>query len=67
VFRGIVIDPPRLVEDALHFVVEFNEANPRRQSRSTTNQVLNHPLFSLYVDAGCFSNGSTGWGVAVHD
>jgi exonuclease III/ribonuclease HI len=72
VFQGINMDPPRMAEEALNFVAEFNEANPRRHIRTGMYQVLsqpplNPPLFSLFVDAGCFSNGCTGWGAAIHD
>ncbi|MCI41617.1 hypothetical protein A2U01_0062850, partial [Trifolium medium] len=55
----------------MQFVHDFNEANPPRSARtalphSAVLHVSVPPLLSVFVDAGCFMDGSTGWGLVIH-
>ncbi|XP_024634454.1 uncharacterized protein [Medicago truncatula] len=70
VFNGATTDPVNLAHTAIQFIQEFNAANvkqrpqPPRQRRDNdgTCQDISHHMF---VDAGCFSNGQTGWGLIL--
>jgi ribonuclease HI len=70
VFRGDRLDPVRLADEAMSFVQEFNEANPSNRGRVSLPLITNMPSisapsFSVFVDAGCNSNGPTVWGLVV--
>lgn len=72
VFKGIAPDLVTLAQTAVQFIQEFNAANAKqrphpiyhRREPTTTDQIAEHHLF---VDAGCFSNGHTGWGLIMKD
>lgn len=69
-FRNTVPDPVRLAADALSFVCEFNSANP---PTTPTRSLLNlendngnrHFVYKVFVDAGCFQDNSTSWGLII--
>jgi ribonuclease HI len=72
IFKGFPIDPVRLAQTALQFVQDFNIANLKsRPSQAATRErnTSTPPLrqFSMFVDAGCFSNAQTGWGLVLKD
>jgi ribonuclease HI len=74
VFRGDGLEPVRLADSAMSFVREFNETNPSIRGRVsppviTTMPSVPAPSFSVFVDAGCNSNGPTVWGIVFknHD
>ncbi|XP_024626573.1 uncharacterized protein [Medicago truncatula] len=70
VFKGTPINPVSLENEALGFVIEFNEANPRRCSRNARTAPLTQPvttLFSAFVDAGCCLSGPTVWGLIIRN
>jgi ribonuclease HI len=72
VFKNSALDPVRLVQDAMQAVHEFNEANktirPVQVAHGRRSASANTPLnFSMNVDAGCFANAQTGWGLVLRD
>ncbi|CAJ2652968.1 unnamed protein product [Trifolium pratense] len=74
VFRGDKLEPVCLVDEAMSFVQEFNDANPPRRGRVSLPLIVvtppvSRPSFSVFVDAGCKLNGPTVWGLVLknHD
>lgn len=68
VFKGLPLNPSRLAAEAMSFVHEYNEANPRRCTRRAevnSPTPSNSTLFSIFVDAGCGTGETTGWGLIV--
>jgi hypothetical protein len=70
IFKGVVIDPIALAADAICYVHEFNEANPRRCNQvilqhGTALRQEDDSRQLLFTDAGCFNNGHTGWGLVL--
>ncbi|KAK2405034.1 hypothetical protein P8452_10587 [Trifolium repens] len=72
VFKGSPVEPVRVAQSALLFVHDFNNANLNSrplQAAIRENNTLPIPprQFSIFVDAGCFSNAQTGWGLVIKD
>lgn len=70
VFNGTATDPVNLAQTAVQFLQEFNVANvkgrPQQPSRRrTTEGPPPADCHHMFVDAGCFSNGTTGWGLIL--
>lgn len=70
VFNGSVIDPVNLAQTAVQFLQEFNEANAKaRPQQPSRRQTAEGPTpdgcHHMFVDAGCFPNGTTGWGLIL--
>lgn len=70
VFKCIVADPVSLANNAMCYVQDYISANPRRQQQSSPQASVNvetqlNSMFSMFVDAGCFVNGHTGWGLIL--
>ncbi|MCH92536.1 RNA-directed DNA polymerase (Reverse transcriptase) [Trifolium medium] len=71
VFNQTAFDTIVFSKKASLFVEEFNSANPPRMS----SPVCAVPkwslppigLFKINVDAGCFKDGTTGWGLVVRN
>ena len=70
VFNGATTNPVSLAHRAVHYSQELNAANvkqrpqpphQRRDNAGTFQDVSHH----MFVDAGCFSNGQTGWGLIL--
>ncbi|RHN71717.1 putative ribonuclease H-like domain, reverse transcriptase zinc-binding domain-containing protein [Medicago truncatula] len=70
VFKGVPLNPTVLANETLSFVNEFNEANPRRNTRTVRIIPVIQPLpmlFSVFVDAGCCAGGPTVWGLTIRN
>lgn len=70
VFKGVTLNPTVLANEAMTFVFEFNEANPRRNTRIVSTVPATQPLpmlFSVFVDAGCCVGGPTVWGLTIRN
>lgn len=70
VFKGVTLNPTVLANEAMAFVFEFNEANPRRNTRIVSTVPATQPLpmlFSIFVDAGCCVGGPTVWGLTIRN
>lgn len=67
-FKSIAVDPIRINADVLSFVSEYVAANPLHNSicgDKSGNLNIGGSLENnyIYVDAGCYREGGTGWGV----
>lgn len=75
VFKNIQPNPLHIAEAVREFVSEFNIANPPNQNGiSTRDNSADVPLCSnrhrgnyIFVDAGCFPDGNTGWGMTIRN
>lgn len=72
IFNNVVANPREINKAAAEFVAEYSAANPRHNSGASNvssgvdwsgQLAAKH----VYVDAGCFSEGGTGWGLVVTD
>lgn len=71
VFNQSVFEPIVISKKAASLVEEFNSVNPPRNSPPASALTKWIPPPSGYVkinvDAGCFSDGTTGWGMVVRN
>jgi ribonuclease HI len=72
VFNDRVIDPVMLAQASVHAVHEYNDANKQDNvvqvcSRERNSSHIPPLLFSMNIDAGCFDNAQTGWGLVLKD
>lgn len=70
VFQQKPLNPMKVAKCAADFVTEFNQANPKRQSTRRLQQhqdrsIVDTDVCIAQVDAGCFSDGYTTWGLCV--
>jgi hypothetical protein len=72
IFEQQAFTPLEVASSAISFVAEFSPSflreidinTPDVHEASQDNYLVCN---RIYVDAGCFSNGSTGWGLVVKD
>jgi hypothetical protein len=72
IFKGFPVEPLRLAQTALQFVQDFNAANLKPTPSQDITRERNTSFvpcrqFSMFVDADCFSNAQTGWGLVLKD
>jgi len=63
--QRVITDPVNLAQTTVQFLREFNEANakvrPQQPNRRGTSEgPTPDGCHHMFVDAGCFSNGTTG-------
>lgn len=71
-FKNVAVDPQRVAADANSFVSEYCLANPAISSSAGRGigsgmQMDSSTGTKVFVDAGCFSEGGTGWGLVILD
>jgi len=70
VFKGSALNPSLLAAEAMNFVHEFNDANPRRGRRPVQDALAiqqTSTTFSGLVDASCGTGGPTSWGLIMRN
>lgn len=72
VLRNARPDPVNLSASSFSFVQEYNMINSFRSAPRTTSEHVpdnsaSLRAFNIFVDAGCFPNGSTSWGLCIKD
>lgn len=72
VFKHRPINPITVAQEAMSYVQEFNSILPNASGREIQilNQNQHPPVIEeniINIDAGCFSNGSTGRGLVAYD
>lgn len=71
-FRNVAVEPQKIAADAVSFVTEYCAANPNHTPSTGFRippvlQVDSSIDTRIMVDAGCYSEGGTSWGIVFKD